>query len=182
MRKVLVELYGSEGLAPRLTEHCPERHFPDDPVACISGSGHGLCWAYNGLSGTGAVLCSAHGPTEKGAEIDTECLEFPTLLCPNCGGPNLHQTAVEVTNFRSRELGVSVAVYDGGRTATEIVEGKFDPRNHTRMSFWCENVCDVPDLMIYNHKGSTYLVWDLSDTPRVSDGDPKPMHDEEDDE
>lgn len=182
MRRVLVERYGSEGLAPRPAEHCPERQGQFDCAACISGSGDSLCWAYNGMFGTETVLCSAHGPKEKGAAFDTEDLERPTLLCPNCGGHNLHQTAVEVTHYRSWERGVSVAVYDDGRTTTEVFEGRFEPRNHTRMSFLCENCCDVPDLQIYNHKGLMQLSWDLSDSPRVSDGDPKPMHDEEDDE
>lgn len=185
MRRVLVERYGSEGLAPLPTEHCPERLGQFDCAACVSGSGDGVCWAYNGMFGKMVVLCSAHGPKEKGAEFDTDRFDPPVLLCPDCGGNNLHQTAVEVTHYRSRECGVSgvsVAVYDRGQTTTEVVEGEFDPRNHTRMSFFCENGCDVPDLMIYNHKGLTQLSWDLSDAPRVSDGDPKPMHDEEDDE
>ena len=90
------------------------------------------------------------------------------LVCPVCNGENLHQQAVGVyyNPFDSRRedsRGVLVTP-DGECTVhTELLAGVLNPsdrRDGIRISFLCECSCKVPDLLILQHKGTTYMAWE----------------------
>jgi hypothetical protein len=35
-----------------------------------------------------------------------------------------------------------------------------EERDGIRISFWCEHDCHVPDLLVYQNQGCTYIEWD----------------------
>ena len=91
-----------------------------------------------------------------------------SLICPICEGDNLHQQAVGVYHnpFDSRrEDSRGVLVTPDGECVvhTELHAGVLNPsdrRDGIRISFWCEHSCKTPDLLIIQHKGTTYLGWE----------------------
>ena len=95
--------------------------------------------------------------------------EEAELICPRCGGVNLHH--VGVTLFERSEDGdplVRIKVA-GSTVATDVVRsGEADnpsPRRHgLAIQFTCETCNgseqpDVIELTIAQHKGTTFLGW-----------------------
>lgn len=108
------------------------------------------------------------------------------LLCPKCGGDYLHQGEVQ-TFFRSEDADqtrVTISGFDHTRTETITNSLTLNPsprRYGLRISFWCE-LCEsdktdeerdytsstigdlsIGDLCIYQHKGQTFIEWDIRD-------------------
>jgi len=93
------------------------------------------------------------------------------LLCPNCGGNNLHQDKVETFDRAEDEYGVQIRTTScGGRTIIDrdMTMNPSPRRNGLRIHFECESgmteegkksTC-APVLNIYQHKGTTYMRWD----------------------
>tara|TARA_R110000796_G_scaffold192445_1_gene309123 strand:+ start:296 stop:727 length:432 start_codon:yes stop_codon:yes gene_type:complete len=91
------------------------------------------------------------------------------LQCPICNGPNLHQGSVGVYHLGtpSEYLLEHQVIVD---TTTQEVNDGYIPlgtgmnpssrRQGMRIAFECEVECDVPDLIIYQHKGTTVIGWD----------------------
>lgn len=104
------------------------------------------------------------------------------LLCPNCGGENLHHEAV-IANFRTAEdhAGYRRSIARNHETMTlplaadsHLFEGR---RDDVVIHFWCEECSgpDAPDetetpediaasrrrylLHIVQHKGRTFVFW-----------------------
>ena len=86
------------------------------------------------------------------------------LICPVCNGENLHQRAVGVYHHTSNDnRGVLVDPNGECTVHTNIHANILNPSNERegmRINFWCEIECKVPDLLLYQHKGTTYLEWD----------------------
>jgi hypothetical protein len=90
------------------------------------------------------------------------------LICPVCGNDNLHQQAVGVYHnpFDSRrEDSQGFLVTPDGECVvhTRLHAGVLNPsdrRDGIRISFMCEHSCKVPDLLILQQKGTTYMGWD----------------------
>ncbi len=97
------------------------------------------------------------------------------LVCPGCGGNNLHQFSVRA-RARSKEDGpgviVSVRGYDRDDPTVAhdaefpfvVVAQKKDAslphrRDSLSVMFWCETCPALPVLWIYQHKGSTLVEW-----------------------
>ena len=104
-----------------------------------------------------------------------------SLHCPVCGGYNLHHETVAVYTGRCPVEDLSVeqeilvhtngTVDDGYTSRTGGSTGPRNPslrRSGIRIRMSCEDCsCDpanpedvVPDLIIYQHKGTTYIEWD----------------------
>jgi hypothetical protein len=81
------------------------------------------------------------------------------LLCPSCGGINLHHDAVEIFECgEDAKHGVHVTVADGKATMDTSLAGNPSGRRHgLKISLWCEQCHEKPVLIIKQHKGSTYL-------------------------
>ena len=100
-----------------------------------------------------------------------------SLHCPICGGYNLHQHNVVVYTGLcpdySQKLEQEITVFENGMVSAEFVNrdslrNPSSRRDGIRISMTCEHCSDdpanpedaVPDLLIYQHKGTTYIEWD----------------------
>jgi hypothetical protein len=108
-------------------------------------------------------------------QVDARLDDRGALVCPVCGEGTLHQVLFEVWRRCEDKSGDSIA--SSARTAGAIVSctprsSEAFPRGTRRQSmrlhFTCEACHDDPRddpgyvLVIYQHKGSTLLVWELS--------------------
>lgn len=90
------------------------------------------------------------------------------LLCPCCGENHLHQGVVEVYSRDTEDAPsrVAVIVEDGdlfcGPEKPVLAHGNPSSRRQgLRIGFWCE-ICDKqPSLTIAQHKGVTYVAWEV---------------------
>lgn len=102
------------------------------------------------------------------------------LICPVCSGTYLHQGEVQ-TFFRGEDedqTKVTVSNFEYTQDETISNDLTLNPsyrRHGLRISFWCENCqggktdeeadntpSTVGDLCIYQHKGETFVEWELS--------------------
>ncbi|NLX17393.1 MAG: hypothetical protein GXY45_10565 [Ramlibacter sp.] len=94
-------------------------------------------------------------------EISTNSLNNDELVCPNCGGENLHHGTVTVYE-RDREdsaTGRIVSTEDYVVANTSMKGNPSARRNGLLIGFKCEH-CDAdPVLAITQHKGCTYFHW-----------------------
>jgi len=90
------------------------------------------------------------------AKIDKE---DNTLICPTCGGNNLHHGTVEIY-----EAFIETTV-NGTRTSCRHVKPGEENHNYRgnslRINFDCERCRGGKSLLIAQHKGSTYVEWEL---------------------
>jgi hypothetical protein len=89
------------------------------------------------------------------------------LLCPKCGGNNLHHDAVAVFD-RSDENGPIRATLVDDAVTVKIVSREesvqlgnpSDRRSGLAIDFLCESCGSLPGpLTIEQHKGETYMKW-----------------------
>lgn len=99
--------------------------------------------------------------------------------CPDCGGNNIHQADVSVYNCGGFGLkfaqetqqmenvdktSVTHVMSDGTVTTTRVPsEHANNPsrdREGLRLSFWCETCDSKPNLVIFQHKGTTFIGWE----------------------
>jgi len=87
------------------------------------------------------------------------------LLCPNCGFNYLHHDRVEVFECREdADYGVHVIVTDGRAVLDTSLTGNPSSRRHgVKIHFWCEGCAAKPILSIAQHKGMTFVNFDLID-------------------
>ncbi len=92
------------------------------------------------------------------------------LLCPNCGGNNLHQTDVTVVLRRQEDSGgikVTTCLVDGkpaSNTSSVEENGPINVlpgrRDSLDIKFVCEDSDCRPSLLrVMQHKGNTVLSW-----------------------
>lgn len=89
------------------------------------------------------------------------------ISCPVCGEDCLHHTDVKVYNRGNEDNENYDVVLIDSEHGTSLIPvqdedrpNPSDRRDGVRISFTCEQECEVPDLMLYQHKGTTYLEWD----------------------
>lgn len=89
------------------------------------------------------------------------------LRCPSCGGEYLHHTTVEVYNrnedgTHGQRTVVEEGVNNYGLTRVDNnVNGNPSPRRHGLVvNFYCEECEALPKLLIWQHKGSTGMVFE----------------------
>ena len=87
------------------------------------------------------------------------------LCCPHCGGYNLHQGTVQVFNRRAEDLPpMAVLIPVSGAPIQGDPESNPSPRrNGLAIGFMCENCGNMDEnktLVIFQHKGSTYIRWE----------------------
>lgn len=86
------------------------------------------------------------------------------LLCPRCGGSNLHHDTVAIFNRGEDEEQVRQTTVTASATVVEITEGKDNPserRSGIAIQFSCETCEDkaTMEMTIAQHKGTTFLRW-----------------------
>jgi hypothetical protein len=87
------------------------------------------------------------------------------LLCPICGGSNLHQGAVKhyARTFEDDPFGMLTVVTGNTVVTSSGVTMDQSPstrRDGIRIEMACEACGDlITDLAIYQHKGVTYITW-----------------------
>lgn len=84
------------------------------------------------------------------------------LLCPYCGGGNLHQGMVEVWNRRREdsEDGLHAVISDHVCIETSMHGNPSSRRQGLAVWFECESCGDGIRLTIAQHKGTTYVRFD----------------------
>jgi len=87
------------------------------------------------------------------------------LVCPMCGGSNLHQGAVKhyYRRYEDDEVGLLTVVTGNTVAARADMPMKESPsirRDGIRIEMACEACGDlITDLAIYQQKGTTYTTW-----------------------
>ena len=91
------------------------------------------------------------------------------LICPLCEGDNLHQGRVvvfervdESAGEFSQEPDPAIVTVSGVGTAISA-DNRGNPserRDGLRIEMECEGCGKVPDFLILQHKGTTYMRWD----------------------
>jgi hypothetical protein len=95
---------------------------------------------------------------------------FSPLLCPACGGGNLHHNEVKV--FCRPEDAAEVTettVSDHGCTVAKT-DGAFNPsdrRDGVTIQFWCEECPARPVLGFAQHKGASLVSWDFPEAGKL---------------
>lgn len=92
-------------------------------------------------------------------------LDENTLICPCCGGNNLHQETVEL--FWSKDNNDLTYQYAKSSFDNTYVDPAYRPSRNNPSSrrqgmlihFECEGCDSYPELAIFQHKGSTYIKW-----------------------
>ena len=85
------------------------------------------------------------------------------VLCPECGGNNLHHLRIEAF-FRAREEGPSlrISVERGGPSLDVSAPNPSERRDGLLIFFLCEN-CNLEardrPLAVFQHKGVTFIEW-----------------------
>lgn len=85
------------------------------------------------------------------------------LVCP-CGGDYLRQGSVEVWS-RDAEDGPGTMVHTNGALVEvkRVEDGFIGRRGDLRIHFLCETCEWMRTLVIYQHKGQTFLYWSDSE-------------------
>jgi hypothetical protein len=94
------------------------------------------------------------------------------LLCPACGGANLHHNAVIVFNrVDGREDAPSFAIRVDGENITCTDSNVGNPssrRNAVAIEFWCETCPEISELVLTQHKGTSPLGWQRTGHYRIN--------------
>ena len=105
----------------------------------------------------------------QGAQLDDHI-----LLCPQCGGNNLHQGTVTVFNRNEDQVDTQVTCVQKDDDASTVLitdrtTSNPSPRRHGMLiDFECESCYEMQDgdyihdklvLAIYQHKGLTLVEW-----------------------
>jgi hypothetical protein len=86
------------------------------------------------------------------------------LRCPICQGFCLHQGAV-TTYFRKEDeektmvSEISIEGVSVINTSSNDCGNPSSRRHGLRINMSCEGCGDIPSLLIYQHKGTTYIEW-----------------------
>lgn len=87
--------------------------------------------------------------------------------CPYCEGNNLHQTDVTVYQRAEDASNVRVThIMDTG-TLTSATVANHDSNNPSerrsgmQVHFWCETCEHKPIMAIFQHKGTTFIGWEM---------------------
>lgn len=81
------------------------------------------------------------------------------VICPHCGGNNLHISRIEVQGHDQRIVitNAHAHVQDTAGKPQVQVTPNFDDGFTVR--HWCENCPEEPTLAYYFHKGTIYTEW-----------------------
>ena len=85
----------------------------------------------------------------------------PELVCPSCGGLNLHQDRIEVFD-RDEDAKASVHVIVEDIKATvdcELARNPSRRRTALTIQFTCEGCSSKPLMTVLQHKGCTYVTF-----------------------
>jgi hypothetical protein len=83
--------------------------------------------------------------------------EHSELICPCCGGNNLHHAGVAVFERQHEDGPLQTALIHN--MAQPLPENPSARRDGLVIEFWCESSCGRMRLAISQHKGCTYFNW-----------------------
>jgi hypothetical protein len=89
---------------------------------------------------------------------------IPCLCCPSCGSDYLHHGDVTIFERVEDPPGARVTTVSASGCLTRMTDGKGNPssrRDGLTIQFWCEGCSSRPVLRIAQHKGSTFLDWEV---------------------
>ena len=95
------------------------------------------------------------------------------LACPNCGDSYLHHGCIEVFD-RGEDAKVTTRVVvdgmvtTGPRLSAELKNPSLR-RHGLRINHWCECCSHSMDLCLAQHKGNTYLYWDMETLKKLEE-------------
>ena len=103
------------------------------------------------------------------------------LLCPACGGDNLHHYRIEVFDRDDDDVNGQHVVVEGRKTIIDkdMANNPSSRRDGLRIFFWCEGCRAKSTLEVYQHKGVTFtehsnLIMVVGDTHPIRDKMEKP--------
>jgi predicted nucleic-acid-binding Zn-ribbon protein len=91
------------------------------------------------------------------------------LICPKCGGLNLHHETIEVYTRPKEdgEVSLTLITHSGRLMHNGVAKEEFNPsprQDGLRICFSCETCGNEKlrhKLIIFQHKGTTYLRWEI---------------------
>lgn len=94
------------------------------------------------------------------------------LRCPCCDGNYLHHGKVEVFDRHEDATATTHVVVNGGITKvgsrpSKELNNPSGRRHGLRITHWCEFCSNSVDLCIAQHKGVTFIYWDMSTQKHV---------------
>lgn len=104
----------------------------------------------------------------KDIELEPDCGIGQALLCPRCGGNNLHHVDVQVfCRDEDAPESTCTTVMGTGEATMKMVDSRLNPsgrRDGLKVRFYCETCsfcshCNRLALTIVQHKGCTFLEW-----------------------
>ena len=95
-------------------------------------------------------------------DVEIEGYGYQALVCPFCGGSDLHQDSMQVIwRMEDASTGLRIqSLSDETFSVDHDASGAVGRRQAMEITFWCEHCDTRPTLLIYQHKGKTYLTWD----------------------
>lgn len=87
--------------------------------------------------------------------------KHPSVKCPKCDGDYLHHNRVEIFNrHEDATTGLHVTVDQTQYSVDEnIAENPSSRRHGLHIQFECEECGEVSKLVLYQHKGNSYMGW-----------------------
>jgi hypothetical protein len=91
-----------------------------------------------------------------------------TLLCPHCSDPWLHHGTITTYGRSEDDTRTQLTKVTGRETTVNNVLSEnsgnpSDRRDGLRIAFWCEICENKSELTIAQHKGETFIKWELVD-------------------
>src|SRR5262249_10018285 len=122
------------------------------------------------MSATGGAAAATAEPVSEAEKLEpvngpvrfTFNLYRHFLICPQCGGENLHHGAVTVFDRNEDEPRVAkIEVRDCSALVTRV-ESKTsgnpsDRRDGIAIEFWCEECEGTSEFLIAQHKGTSFV-------------------------
>ncbi|MBN2759810.1 MAG: hypothetical protein JXQ79_04865 [Rhodobacteraceae bacterium] len=104
---------------------------------------------------------------KKMAKLSDAIISFQenTLHCPSCDGVYLHQGRVEVFNrAEDADEGTHVVDTDTVQADRNLAGNPSNRRQGLKMNFFCETCHADVWLLIYQHKGNTFVRMEYQDS------------------
>ena len=85
--------------------------------------------------------------------------DWDALVCPKCGFDYLHQIEAKCTWRNNDDADGTCFSSSRTKQSIEKLDAKDIRRDNLVIEFYCEGCLKNVDLMIYQHKGQTFMDW-----------------------
>lgn len=96
----------------------------------------------------------------KKMNMYTKFMDGDILCCPYCGFHCTHQVSTEIFERDEDEDWKRVLITQTAILMDNKGKNPSDRRNGLRIYFTCEGCNNQPKLVIYQHKGNTFVQWE----------------------